>query len=248
MKLTTDGIVIREQIVRESDKMVTILTRNNGIVSAYATGAKNIKNPKSTATCLLTYSQFVLYKGKERYTVDEAHAKEVFIELRNDLEKLSLAQYFCELAGAVVHEGERSEAQLRLTLNSIYLLCRGKRPNAQIKAAFELRLMALCGFMPNLICCGECGEYESEGMTFFPDTGELLCGECAAVSKRSGILTGLGVTAAMRHCIYADMDKLFSFTLSEQSLPILERASEKYTLGQLERGFRTLEFYKTIKG
>ena len=247
MKITTDGLVIREQIVRESDKIVTVLTRDNGLVNAYAAGAKNIKNPKSTATGLLTYSQFVFYKGKERYTVDEAHTKDVFIELRNDLEKLSLAQYFCELAGAVVQEGERSEEQLRLTLNSIYLLCKGKRPNSQVKAAFELRLMSLCGFMPNLVCCSECAVYEDKDMQFFPEVGAILCGSCAKASKKHRIRTGIGVTHAMRHCIYAEFDKLFSFTLSDSSLPTLEQAAEEYTLLHADRTFKTLDFYKAIR-
>lgn len=246
MKIVTDGLVIREQTVRESDKVITVLTRDNGIISAYASGAKNIKNSKSAATSLLTYSQFIFYKGRDRYTVDEAHAKEVFIKLRSDVENLALAQYFCELAGAVVPEGERSEEQLRLTLNAIYLLCKGVKPPKLVKAAFELRMMSLCGFMPNLICCAECAAYEHEQMGFYPDDGTLLCGDCAVITKSRRIHTGLGATTAMRHCIYADFDKLFAFDLSEQSLPLLSRAAEEYTLAQLGRGFKTLDFYRMM--
>ncbi len=248
MKITTDGIVIRERIVKESDKVITVLTRDNGVVSAYAAGAKNIKNPKSTATGLLTYSQFVFYKRNERFTVDEAHAKEIFIELRSDLEKLALAQYFCELVGELVSEGGFSEEPLRLTLNSLYLLCKDKRPPALVKAAYELRLMSLCGFVPNLICCSGCAAYEHPAMSFIPADGELLCGDCAGVAKNHRIVTGLGVTTAMRHCIYSEFDKLFSFSLSERSLPILEKAAEEYVICQLDRNFKTLEFYKTIRG
>ncbi len=247
MKIVTDGLVIREQSIKESDKVVTILTRDNGVVTAYASGAKNIKNAKSTATGLLTYSQFVLYKSRERYVVDEAHAKEVFIALRNDIEKLALAQYFCELAGNIVPEGEPSEQQLRLTLNSLFLLSKGQKPSSLVKAAFELRLLTLCGFMPNLVCCCECAVYEHEGMTFFTDDGTLLCGDCRGMTKKPGIVTGLGVTAAMRHCVYADFDKVFAFTVSQSSLSLLEKASEDYVKATLGRSFNTLDFYKTIK-
>ena len=247
MKIVTDGIVIKEQSIKETDKVVTVLTRDNGIVHAYAAGAKNIKTAKSTATGLLTYSQFVFFKGRDRFVVDDAHAKEVFIGLRADVEKLALAQYFCELAGTVVQENEPAEQQLRLTLNSLFLLCKGTKPAAQIKAAFELRMMAICGFMPNLVCCAECAVYEHEQMSFFPNDGTLLCGDCAGISKARRITTGLGVTAAMRHCVYAEFDKLFAFTVSENALPALAQAAEEYTLAKLERSFTTLDFYKQLK-
>lgn len=247
MKIETDGLVIREQAVRESDKVITVLTGDRGVITAYAAGAKNIKNSKCAATSLLTYSQFNLYKGHERYTVDDAHSKELFIDMRTDIDKLSLAQYFCELAAVVVPEGENSKEILRLALNSLYLLNKGSRPNEFLKAVFELRLMALCGFMPNLICCAECGSYEHEQMRFYPDDGTLLCGDCAGITKKHSIITGMGATTAMRHCIYAEFDKLFAFSLSESSLPVFERAAEEFTLAQLGRGFKTLDFYKMIK-
>ncbi|MBQ1546055.1 MAG: DNA repair protein RecO [Clostridia bacterium] len=246
MKIVTDGIVIREQMVRDADKIVDILTRDNGIVHAYAAGAKNIKNPKSTATGLLTYSQFVFYRGKEKYIVDEASAKEVFIGLRTDIDKLALAQYFCELAGAVVQEEERAEEQLRLFLNSIYILSKDVISAAQLKAIFELRLMALSGFTPDLIGCAECRCYEHKNMSFFPDDGVILCGDCAGAVPKSHITTGLGATAAMRHCIYSKFDDLFNFTIKNTPLDNFAKAAEQYTLAQTDKIFATLDFYKTI--
>ncbi len=247
MKILTDGIIIREQIIKESDKMVTILTRDRGIVQAYASGAKNIKSPKSTGTCLLTYSQFVLFKYKDKYTIDEAHPKELFIKIRNNVEKLTLAQYFCELAGAVVQEEEESEYQLRLILNSIYFLAKGEMPDQLIKGLFEMRLMALSGFMPELVACHNCGCYEHDEMTFFSDSAILLCGDCAGSSKSRGIVTGKNVTMALRHCAYADFNKLFSLSLKADALPVFSKACEIYVLDKTGRKFKTLDFYKTLQ-
>ncbi len=238
--------MIREQTVKEFDKSITVLTRSNGIVHAYVSNAKNIKNSKSTATGLLTYSQFVFYKNRERYVADEAAAKEVFIGLRSDIKKLALAQYLCELAGAVVQEEEPSEEQLRLVLNSLYVLSKNIKPEPLVKAAFELRMMSLCGFMPNLVCCSGCAIYEHEEMRFIPTDGVLMCPDCAASSKKSGVLTGLGATAAMRHCVYSEFDKLFSFTVSDNAMNAFKKAAEQYVLSCLDRQFTTLEFYKSI--
>lgn len=61
------------------------------------------------------------------------------------------------------------------------------------------------------------------------------------------MLLGMGVTTAMRHCIYAPLEKLFSFTLPEASVALLEQASEAYVLHVSEHVFKTLDFYKTIQ-
>ena len=47
----------------------------------------------------MTYSRLTLYRGRESYIVDDAKAIDVFFGLSEDIEKLSLANYFCELAG-----------------------------------------------------------------------------------------------------------------------------------------------------
>ena len=247
MKIETDGLVIREQNIKEQDKLITVLTRNNGILRGFVHGAKSIKSAKSSASGLLTYSRFSFYKNRDTYVIDDCHTLEIFTALRNDIEKLSLAQYFCELLETLVPEGENSEEQLRLALNSLFFLCSGKRPALLVKCIFELRLMALAGYMPDLVCCEECGCFEHEHMNFIPESGTLLCGECIAVCNKKRIETGFGVTRAMRHCIYSEFDKLFSFTLAEESLPVFDHVMEEYISVHIERKFKARDFYKQLR-
>ena len=246
MKFITDGLVIREQNIKELDKIITILTRTNGIISAFVYGAKSIKSSKSAATGLLTYSRFVIFKNRERYIVDEADAQELFLPLRKDLNKLALAQYFCELAGELSPEEDSAESQLRLVLNGLYFLSKNDRPDTVVKCAFELRLLGLGGYMPNLFCCEGCGCYEHEQMCFIPETGSLVCGDCAANAKKECYLTGIAVTHAMRHCIFCEFKKLFAFNLSKESLERLEFVIEKYISCQINKKFKTLDFYKQM--
>lgn len=67
------------------------------MVRASARGARNLKSRNASATQLLSYSRLSLYKGREKYIIDDAQPIQVFFDLRSDLEKLALAQYFCEL-------------------------------------------------------------------------------------------------------------------------------------------------------
>ncbi|MBQ3969913.1 MAG: DNA repair protein RecO [Clostridia bacterium] len=247
MKITTDGLVIREQSLKEQDKVLTVLTSANGIIRAFIHGAKSIKSPKSTASGLLTYSDFEIYKSRDNYIIDDARAKEVFMPVRRDIEKLALGQYFCELLAVLAPEESQADDFLRLALNALYFLSKGDRPVSVIKSAFELKLMTMAGFMPDLTCCCECGCYEHENMIFIPESGKLLCGDCSGISKKKHIQTGISITHAMRHCVYSEMKKLFAFTLPDDALSVLEYASENYIAAQVPKNFKTLDFYKTLR-
>lgn len=247
MKIITDGLIIREQNIGEQNRVVTVLTRSNGVLRAFVRGCRSLTSPKGSATRLLCYSRLTFFAGRDSYTIDEAQSEEMFIPLRSDVVKMSLAQYFCELALHFVPENMPADETLRLFLNALYYLSKGKQPPGLIKAAVELRLLTLSGYMPDLICCEGCKCYEHEKMYFLPKKGTLLCGDCIQDGGEYAILLGMGVTTAMRHCVYADFEKLFRFTLPPDSVKLLERASEEYLLHLSEKNFKTLDFYKTIK-
>lgn len=123
MRLTTEALIIRENNnIGEADRFVTALTRELGVVRASARGARNLKSRNASATQLLSYSRLSLYKGREKYIIDDAQPIQVFFDLRSDLEKLALAQYFCELAGLLAPQEEPAEDILRLMLNALHLL------------------------------------------------------------------------------------------------------------------------------
>ena len=121
-KISASGLVIREQSVGEYDRLITVLTAKHGLVKAFCRGAKKANSKKLSATALLTYSEFTFNKTKDAYAVQEAEVKEVFFELRNDVIKMALAQYLCELAYEFCEEDYESEEILRLFLNSLFLL------------------------------------------------------------------------------------------------------------------------------
>ena len=228
---------------------MTILTPDLGIVTAYARRARSFRSNKNAATSMFAYSEFVLYKRSEHtesFIIDEANVIRILYDVANGFEELSLANYFCELVSNVVGQGDDAAEQLRLTLNILYLLGKKKYPLGQLKGLYELRLMGLSGFMPRLLSCENCGCYEHERMVFFPQDGTLLCGDCAGM-KTGGIVTGLGVTAAMRYCIYAEDSQMLSFSLkTEKAMNTFVNAAENFTIAQIERVLPTLEFYKRI--
>lgn len=245
MRTNTDGLILKEQNIGEKDKLVTVLTRQNGLVRAFVRGAKSFKNRKNSATGMFCYSKISLYKTKDSYIIDEAEPIELFFELRDNLEKISLAQYFSELIIFLVQEDEPAEEYLRLMLNSLHFLAKNKLPNEQVKAITELRLMCIAGFMPNLIACDRCGEYETDTMYFDVEDGLLYCENCG--SNTMLLPLDIGLIKALRHIAFSEFDKIYSFKMEDYALEDLTYITEKYLLSKLQKNFKTLEFYNSIK-
>lgn len=245
MRTNTEGLILKEQNIREKDKLVYILTRKNGLIRAFVHGAKSFKNKKNNATAIFCYSKISLHESGDAYVVDEAEPIETFFKLGTDIEKLSLGQYFSELCLTLVQEGEQSEEYLRLMLNSLNFLAKGGRENEQIKAITELRLMCIAGYMPNLIACDKCGEYETNTMYFDVDQGLLYCENCMSASAMLPL--EIGLVRAMRHIAFSDFNKIYNFSMPTDSLSDLSFITERYILSRLQRNFNTLDFYKEIK-
>lgn len=249
MRIDTEGLVIREKSVGESDRLVTVLTRRQGILRAFARQANSIRNGKLSATQLFSYSRFTVFMGRDTYMIDDAQPIQLFFDLRKDIARLSLAQYFCELAGALAPQGEDAEEFLRLMLNALHFLSKGSRPEPLLKATVEMRMLSLAGYMPDLVCCADCGCYEADVMYFFPRGGLIRCGNCCSPDGSVPcVALGRGALTGLRHIVYSEFEKLFSFSLSPEGMRELSEAGEQYILCTLERGFNTLDFYHETAG
>lgn len=245
MQITTMGLVLRATKTGEADRILSILTADYGVVSAVAKGSLRLKSKLFSATSLFCYSEFTLFEGKTMCVVDEASVQEVFFGLHEDVEAMALAMYFAEIASTVNPAGEEAAAQLKLLLNSLYFLSEKKRQPRLIKAAYELRTLTNGGFMPNLVACAACMQYDSGSFFFDCSTGLLYCQSCA---EKKGIQCNLDAPAlaAMRHIIFSQDSKVFSFTLPPQSLALLSQAAGQYTLICMEKPMKTLSFLETV--
>lgn len=246
MKFRTEGLIIKEQNIGEQDKLVFALTKSNGVIKAFVRGAKNIKNQKCASTSLLSYSRLTIYKGRDSYIIGDAQTIRIFSKLRSDVKKMCLAQYFCELALTICPREQNSAVFLSLILNSLYLLGEEKRSADLIKPCFEMRLASMAGYMPDLRMCRECGEYCTDTMYFLPRLGVLECSSCHVKNGEIAIELNTSTLTALRHTIYADDNKLFSFSLSPQGFDVINQASENYLKYRFEKDFKTLTFYKMI--
>ena len=183
---------------------------------------------------------------------------ESFFGIRESIEGLALAAYITEvLLDVAVSEAEKD--LLRLSLNSLYAISEKKYHLEKIKAAFEIRAASIIGFMPDVLSCKTCGE-KLGNFYFGIMDGSLSCYDCtqkAAKEHREPenphesnvvcILTE-GAKIALGYCIHSPIEKILSFRISDEDMQLFSKATEEYLINQLERSFKTLYFYKEVKG
>ncbi|MGN0522071.1 MAG: DNA repair protein RecO [Eubacterium sp.] len=243
MTTSTKGLVIREQTIGESDRLVTLLTADYGLVRAFVRGAKQMKNRLSSSTSLFAYSDFSLYRGRDAFVVDNASPIEVFFDLRKDIVRLAAAQYFAQLAYEFGEEEQPAGEMLSVLLNALHLLCNSNKDIRIIKSAVELRLVSLGGYMPSILACANCATYETDLMFFDTLDGCIYCENC---QKAGATPCPKNVITAIRFICLTEPKKIYSFSLNEENLDLLSQISEKYVLSRIQKKLPTLEFYKGI--
>ena len=244
MFLTTRGLVLREAKYKESDKILTILTAEEGKITAKARGVARTRSKLSAATQLYGYSEFTLFGNRGMWTVNEAESIEAFRPLREDIMRLALAGYICELLEAVSDEDCPEPEMLQLGLNSLYALANKLATRDVVKAVFELRLMCIAGYRPELEACAACGREDMDEGVLVPEHGELYCGECR---RGGGLKVDRAVLSAMWYIINAEPKKIFAFELDGAAEERLASVCEAYAPFELDRPFRSLDYYKNLR-
>jgi len=243
--ITTRGLVLREAKYKESSKMLTVLTETEGKISVAARGVMRRGSKTAPSAQLLAFSEMTLSSGKEVWTLTEARPVELFLGLRDELSSMALGSYFAELLDLFSDADIPDPLVLSLGLNALYALSREMKPAAQIKAAFELRLLSEVGYAPMTGVCPVCGEDITEPV-FWPAAGAVTCRTCDPAAGGARLELCKSSHDAMQYILQADPKRLFSFRISEDALKRLAHVVEEYVRVQLEREPSTLAFYRKV--
>ena len=261
MKKSVDGLILRESAIGESDKLLTVLSAE-GKIYLRAKGVKSIKSKNLSLCRAFNYGNFEYYEKNGMCWLSGGSAHTSFFGNNYDIEDLSLAAYVADIASEITAEDVDCALVLRTTLNVLYAIDKHLKPQELIKGAYELFAATHSGFSPELFRCRECGCESSD--SFFVDVmnGNIICAECLdGVSdsiknmpvdryEARNILIPVSMSAltAARYVISARPERLLAFELKDKAdLADFSRLGETYLQNHLERGFDTLEFYKSIK-
>lgn len=244
MYLNVQALVLRVTDYNDRDALLTLLTREHGKLTVKARGLRRKNSPLVAPCQLLAYGDFTLFEYRGMYTINEAASIELFSDLRRDLTKLSLGTYFAQSATVIAQEDLPNPELLSLVLNCLHGLSKLGLPEKQVKAVYELRAACIAGYTPDLFGCHVCG---SQNPAFFDlSGGALLCAACRGNASGIRLPVTAGMLDAMRYIAHCDPAKLFAFRIGDDTLEQLSSLTEAYLTTQLEQGFSTLDFYKSL--
>lgn len=259
-EIKQNGLVISERDLGENDKILTVLTERYGKLPVIAKGAKSVRNRHVPSTQLFCYASFGLRKKGNFYYIVDSDLIENYYDIRNDILKLSLASFICDVINDVTQEGNNDDEILRLTLNMLYAISKDIKPLEVIRATFEIRLASELGFAPDMDACCVCHEKSTGSYYFDIIDGVITCQGCKnkvsfqaednpfaekGLNKPLCILSQ-AVVDTFNFIINARQERVLSFSLEDTEWTSLFDSAEKYLLNHLERGFFSLDFYKSM--
>jgi len=185
----TNAIVLARQDLGEADRIFILYTPGRGKLSAIA---KGVRRPKSRMGPHLDYFSEVslsLAKGRDLDVVTHASTVNAHTNLRSDMDAYGNAAHFAELVRHLTKDRQENRNVYDLLSSSLALLNDGLTP-WPVARHFELVLLGLLGFRPELFRCLNCLKtLEPDANAFSSQLGGLLCPNCRAVDPSSVVLS-----------------------------------------------------------
>lgn len=233
------GMVLSAMPVGEYDRRLVILTKEKGRISAFARGARRQNSMLMGCSQSFVFGMFTLYQGRDSYSVNSAEIENYFEVIRNDLEIVSYASYFCEFATYLTRENVDGTEILKLLYQSFRALEKKTISNELIRAVFELKILSVNGEAPQVFECVRCKR--KEALTIFhTKKGGLLCKWCGRE-----ILDGFAIKEnliyTLQYIVTADIQKLYTFTVSCELLTALKKVAKDYVNTYVDMKFKSLE-------
>lgn len=239
------GIVTKETKYGDSSRILTVITAEKGKISVLAGNVRRGKSGLLTATSLFAHSRFTLFKNSSSslYKLNEGELITSFADIKNSLDKMAFASYFCEISNLIVQEEAPDIPQFELLLRSLYMLNKDTQFE-KIKAVYEFRTLLLSGLLPDLSVCGDCGAVKN--LNFLsPSDGCLYCDKCKDTHPNS-LKLNESLLAAISYIALAEDKKIFSFNMSENSLLYLSKLGENCIEVLLDKKFKTLDYLRKV--
>ena len=229
----TRGIVLHVTDFGEADKIVTFFSPDLGRATAIAKGAK--RSQKRFVNKLEAFSLLqILYRparGDGLLFLSEAELENAYLPIRAHYDRYVVAMYIEELTLRFTREHDPDPDIFALLTWALQTLADGCEPLA-VAVYFQLRLLGVAGYEPQLDRCGFCGaEVASSGRhALHPARGALVC--CRCQGERPGAFLSLSVQTLkfLQHAQRTDLKNLARLRLSRtnarEALTTLHRYSQ----------------------
>ncbi len=170
-----DGVVIRTYKLGEADRIVIIYTRGRGKIRAVAKGIRKTKSKFGARLDPASIVHIQCYEGRNLDIVTQVESREIFVDLRSNLDSFGRAAVLLEIVDQVAVESESNPALYKLLTGALAELNRSANP--MVVPAFVAKVLALEGVQPYLDACVNCEATENI-VALDISAGGVLCQDC----------------------------------------------------------------------
>ncbi|HBI03700.1 MAG TPA: DNA repair protein RecO [Paenibacillaceae bacterium] len=192
-----EGIVLRATDYGESNKILTVFTRNSGKVSMMARGAKKSKSRFTAVSQLFSHGYFLYHGGSGMVTLQQGDLIRSFRGIREDLIKTAYAVYLVEFLDKMMSDEDISSYLFDTLLTALNWMDQDKDVE-MVTRLFELKLLQIHGYRPRFEGCVHCGKNDPPFFMSIMEGG-FVCQSCASYRQDSSfIAVGPGAVKILR--------------------------------------------------
>lgn len=238
----TEAIVLGYRLLGEADKILTLFSPQQGKIHAVARGVRRPRSRLLGGTQLFTHSNFLILEGRNLDNISQCEIKESFHALRTNLEYMAYGLYFAELIRASTPLEDKNRELFNFLLKTQRVLPGWQDPEV-LKFIYEIKLMALQGFAPELFCCVSCGGKLSGQIRFSPPLGGVVCGQC---HHQGGVVLSPEVLMTLRRFLRCTYEELSGLRVEESLKPLIKSALQAFIVYRIDRRLKTLQFIQDV--
>lgn len=242
----TEAVVLKAQDYGEADHILTLFTPHRGKLRAIAKGVRRTKSRMSGHLDLFTRSTLLVARGRQLDIVTQAETVESFGPMRQNLWRSSLAHYVAELVDSFAVEEQANYPLYALTVTTLRRLTVSTALDMVVRA-FELQLLGMTGYRPQLHRCLNCeAPIQPQSNHFSPKLGGILCPACAAADTAAPVIT-VDALKLMRNLQTNENTMLQIAELDEDIQREVERRLHDYIVYRLESRPRSMRFLERLR-
>ena len=241
-----EAVVLRHNDWGEADRLIGLYTLEMGKLRALAKGARKLRSRKAGHLEPFTRVNLLLARGRDLPLITQAETLEPYLSLKEDLAGATYASYVVELLDRFTYEEGENRALYRLLVDTLARLCQDQDRDLVVRY-YEIRLLDLVGFRPQLFQCVGCGaEIRAEDQYFSASLGGVLCPRCGSRTEGAQPIS-LTALKYLRHFQRSNFGEAGRARLNPALNRELENVVQHYMTYLLERGLNTPAFLRRLR-
>ncbi len=231
----------------EADRIVTLVTPVHGLVRGVAKAARKPGSRLGGHLDLLRHVSVSVRETRSLHGLSQVSTVNGFRGLRDDLDRFSRASYVSEMAERFSVEGGANQPLFRLLVQVLESLEKTSNPEMVVHY-FEMRLLQLSGFAPELSRCVETGtELDPGDHLYSPDRGGLVNRESRPVGESALLPASLNTIKLLRFLARTDVEQADRMKIGEDENRQLSRILRAQVHHVLDRALRSEAFMDEVR-